>query len=294
MRKKRWVIKAGSQMVCQGGPILVRAWMQQVARLKDHNQEIIWVTSGAIATAKERQLSPKRGVADGALKKLLKNKKPLALPQKQALSAIGQPLIMDTYNAALNASGLQGAQVLLTAEDIANKHRRQNLQNTLNQLLAWNAVPVINENDAVSTDEIQFGDNDNLSALIAQLMGADYLVILTDVDGLYDRNPFTKTPFAKTKSRVNQQLPPPRLIKEVPSITPKILSMAPLGEKGSKGTGGMRSKLLAAKTALKKNPYLSSAPPIITWLVKGDRPLILEDIFYNRATGTRIRAARNK
>lgn len=146
---RRWVIKAGSKMVCEGGPLLLRAWMQQVAELrKKHNIEVIWVTSGAIAWAVDRTN--------------FKAKK-RSLPEKQALSAIGQPLIMDQYNLALQASDILGAQVLLTAGDMRDRTRRRNLQNTLNELLDWRVLPILNENDAVSTEEIQFGDNDSLA-----------------------------------------------------------------------------------------------------------------------------------
>src|ERR1700722_14053719 len=120
---RRWVIKAGSKMVCEGGLLLLRTWMQQVHALnKKHGIEVIWVTSGAIAWAVERT-------------EFRKQKR--TLPQKQALSAIGQPLIMDQYNLALQTTGLLGAQVLLTAGDMKDSNRRGNLQNTLRELLRW-------------------------------------------------------------------------------------------------------------------------------------------------------------
>ena len=123
---RRWVVKAGSKMVCDGGPLLMRAWMQQVAQLrKKYGIEVIWVTSGAIAWATTRTnfKKPKRN-----------------LPQKQALSAIGQPLVMDQYNLALQASGLLGSQVLLTAGDMKDAARKKNLQNTLNELLLFDKI----------------------------------------------------------------------------------------------------------------------------------------------------------
>ncbi|MGZ3722744.1 MAG: amino acid kinase family protein, partial [Bdellovibrionales bacterium] len=131
----------------------MRTWMQQVSTLhKKFGIEVIWVTSGAIAWAVERTdfRKPKR-----------------TLPQKQALSAIGQPLIMDQYNLELHATGLLGAQVLLTAGDMKDRVRGTNLKNTLNELLRWKMIPILNENDAVSTAEIQFGDNDSLASQVA-------------------------------------------------------------------------------------------------------------------------------
>src|SRR5690349_2082249 len=175
--RERWVIKAGSNMVCAGGPILLRAWMSQIAILrKQHKIEVIWVTSGAIASAVDRTAADERNRKQKQKKR--------SLPEKQALSAIGQPIVMDLYNLSLQAVGLLGAQILLTADDLANKKRRENFQNTLEQLLKWQVTPILNENDAVATEEIKFGDNDSLSAKVAATAGAERLIILTDVDGL--------------------------------------------------------------------------------------------------------------
>ncbi len=254
MKKKlrRWVIKAGSQMVCGGGPLLVRAWMAQVSQLRRaHNIEVIWVTSGAIASATERT-------------GLKRNKR--SLPEKQALSALGQPMVMDLYNLALNATGLVGAQVLLTAGDIKDPQRRKNLQNTLEKLLEWNTVPVLNENDAVATEEIQFGDNDSLSAKIAVMMKAERLVLLTDVDGLFDANP---------KTHRNAQL-----IPYLESISRKDLARTDRVAGSLRGTGGMYSKLTAANTALKNG--------IITHLVRGDWPQNLIRLAEGASLGTQI------
>jgi glutamate 5-kinase len=250
---KRWVVKAGSNMVVSGGPMLIRSWMQQVAVLrKTHGIEVIWVTSGAIASAVLRTGFQKGG----------------NLAKKQALSAIGQPLIIDLYNLGLQTSGLLGAQVLLTYDDLENAQRRSNLQNTLKQLLKWGVTPVLNENDAVATEEIRFGDNDSLSAKVAQVMDADRLVILTDVEGLFDSNP-KKNPRAK-------------LIPSLTRIEPKRLSQMDRAAGSDRGTGGMFSKLLAAD--------LASRAGIETWLVKGDAPSVLVDIAGNRKIGTRIGA----
>ncbi len=249
---RRWVVKAGSQMVCHGGALLMRAWMQQVVNLrKNHNVEVIWVTSGAIAWATDRTN--------------FKNSK-RTLPQKQALSAIGQPLVMDHYNLALHGSGLLGAQVLLTGGDMKDRTRRQNLQNTLTELLRWKVVPVINENDAVSTEEIQFGDNDSLSSQIAIMMKAERLVLLTDVDGLFDCDP---------KKHGNA-----RMIEYLSKVTAKDLKLANPKAVSQRGTGGMYSKLLAAKNASEKG--------IVTHLVRGDLTHQLLEIASGLPVGTQI------
>jgi glutamate 5-kinase len=255
MKMRRWVVKAGSQMVCGGGPLLIRTWMQQLAQLrKQHSIEVIWVTSGAIASAVERtDFKPGNGKAR-------------TLPEKQALSALGQPMVMDLYNLALNAAGLMGAQVLLTAGDLKDPERRRNLQNTLETLLKWRAVPILNENDAVATAEIQFGDNDSLSAKIAHVMKAEKLILLTDVDGLYDTDP---------KSNPRAELVPYRK-----SIRKAELEKVSKNSGSSRGTGGMYSKLLAAQTASRKG--------IITHLVRGDWPRNLLLVAEGQPLGTQI------
>ena len=249
---RRWVVKAGSVMVCEGGPLLMRAWMRQVAELrKKHNIEVIWVTSGAIGWAVQRTNFKS------------KNK---TLPQKQALSAIGQPLVMDLYNMALQANQLLGAQVLLTAGDMQDHVRRKNLQNTLNELLDWKVIPILNENDAVATEEIKFGDNDSLSSKIACMMKAERLVLMTDVDGLYSTDP--------------KKNPKALLIPYVKSISKKELSWADPRTVSSRGTGGMYSKLLAASSAKKEG--------ISTHLVRGDLPNNLLQLAEGQFIGTQI------
>jgi glutamate 5-kinase len=214
------------------------------------------VTSGAIATARDK------------LK--LKRRKGL-LTEKQALSAIGQPIVMDLYNIALHAEGLKGAQILLTYDDLANQKRRHNLKGTIETLLKWNIVPILNENDAVATEEIKFGDNDSLSARVAAHAKADCLVILTDVNGLYDSNP---------NENLNAEL-----IPVLEKINPKDLKRPGLKNKTSKGTGGMYSKLLAAKMATSKG--------IETFLVKGDALDVLLLLAKGDKIGTRIKAQKN-
>ncbi|MBC7691061.1 MAG: glutamate 5-kinase [Methylotenera sp.] len=257
---RRWVVKAGSNMVCSGGPILLRAWMQQVKTLrKEHDIEVIWVTSGAIASAVDR-------TGFGSKKRLL--------AEKQALSAIGQPLIMDLYNLSLQSVGLLGAQVLLTYDDLADPKRSENFKNTLEQLLQWQATPILNENDAVATEEIKFGDNDALSAKVARTMGAERLVILTDVDGLHDEDP-RRNSKAKLIHQLNG-IAPAQLAK----LRAEAESTKGNGGGTSRGTGGMYSKLSAAD--------LSTRAGVETWLVKGDVPSVLLQVAKDQAVGTQI------
>ena len=249
---KRWVVKAGSKMVLDGGPLLMRAWMQQVAALrKHHNIEVIWVTSGAIAWAAQKTdfKSTKR-----------------TLPQKQALSAIGQPLIMDQYNLALAATNLLGSQVLLTAADMVDKTRKKNLKNTLQQLLKWKVIPILNENDAVATEEIKFGDNDSLAAKVAIMMKAEKLILMTDVDGLFDSDPN-----ANSKAI---------LIPYRKKLVAADLRLANPNAKSKVGTGGMYSKLLAAQKA--------NQAKVVTYFVRGDWPQNLVQLAEDRPVGTQI------
>lgn len=249
---RRWVIKAGSRMVCEGGPLLMRTWMQQVEQLRKKNQvEVIWITSGAIAFAAQKTSF---------------NKSKRSLPEKQALSAIGQPLVMDQYNLALQANGLSGSQVLLTAGDMKDKVRRKNLQSTLNQLLKWKVIPILNENDAVATEEIKFGDNDSLAAQVAIMMNAERLILLTDVDGLYDSDP------NKNKNA--------SLISYREKIGAVEIKMAQGKSVSKYGTGGMYSKLLAADKANREG--------IVTHLVRGDWPKNLLQIADGKPVGTQI------
>lgn len=262
-KKERWVVKAGSNMICSGGPMLIRAWMQQVAHLRKRSQiEVIWVTSGAIATAVDFLNEP------------MKAKR--SVTQKQALAAIGQPLVLDLYTMGLRAQGLGAAQVLLTYEDLADGTRRENFQNTIEQLLEWKITPVLNENDAVATQEIRFGDNDSLSARVARAVGADRLVILTDVEGLYDSDP-RKNPAA-------------RLVPELRSVTAgqvRKLAKESKGKGGTaRGTGGMLSKLMAAK--------LASDAGVRTHLVKGDESNVLVELATGANVGTTIHSRKKR
>lgn len=230
----------------------MRSWMQQVLKLRrDFGIEIIWVTSGAIASAIERtSMRERKGT----------------LAEKQALSAIGQPLLMDLYNLSLQSVGLLGAQVLLTYGDLVNRARLGNFKNTIEMLLKWKIVPILNENDAVATEEIKFGDNDSLSAMVAVAIGADRLVIMTDVEGLFDSDPKKNTDA--------------RRVSNLTGVPKKVLRQVQRSPGSRHGTGGMYSKLRAASLATRNK--------IETWLVKGDDPSVLLKIAENADVGTRI------
>jgi glutamate 5-kinase len=252
---ERWIIKAGSNIISSGGPMLIRAWMQQVAHLRKRRQiEVVWVTSGAISTAVD------------FLGEAPKKKRSIA--EKQALAAIGQPLVLDLYTMGLRAQGLGAAQVLLTYEDLSDSTRRENFQNTIEQLLKWKITPVLNENDAVATQEIRFGDNDLLSARVARVIRADRLIILTDVEGLFDSDP-RKNPAA-------------RLVPELTGVAPSAIRRLQKESKGqagtSHGTGGMLSKLMAAKFA--------SDQGVRTHLVRGDEQNVLLGLAAGHRIGT--------
>jgi len=223
---KRIVIKIGSSLII-GEDGLVRAeWLKTLAQdiydLKKSGKEIIVVTSGAIGLGR-------MVLGYGA--------RALELPEKQAAAACGQsPLITQWENALYsNDRFLHAAQILLTADDNVNPRRRENAHNTLNTLLKNpRIVPVINENDTVATAEIRFGDNDSLAAMVAEMTGADLLILFSDIKGLYNKNPRTNS------DAILQQ--------EIPEITPEIEAMA--GGAGSAvGTGGMITKISAAKIA---------------------------------------------
>lgn len=254
-KKEIWVVKIGSQLLVDEGPLLIRALVKDIASLKrKHHIDVVWVTSGAIATARSQ---------------LEKNWK--TLPEKQALSAIGQPLLMELYNTAFAFNGLRAAQVLLTASDLKRGNSRKNLYNTIRQLLAWDVVPILNENDAVATEEIQFGDNDHLSALVAGEIKAQRLVILTNVEGLYDRDP---------------RDPNAQLTHQLEKISSPLLAKLKKATGSKLGRGGIFSKILAAQEAGKN--------AISTSIVKGSRPHVLLELASGQKVGTLIKAPSKK
>ena len=220
---KRIVVKVGTSTLTYNNGNLnlyrIEHLIREIADLHNAGKEIIFVTSGAIAA----------GVGKMGL-----NKKPETIPENQALAAIGQGVLMHIYEKFFAEYGLTMGQILLTKNSTIDEHARENSKNSLTALLKMGVVPVINENDAVAVDEIKIGDNDNLSAIVATLIDAEILIILTDIDGLYNGNP-------KIDSAAE-------LIHEVPKINSEIEKMA--GGAGTKlGTGGMFTKIQAAKLA---------------------------------------------
>ena len=219
---RRVVLKIGSSSLnhLQGGldDQAIAEIVAVIATLKQKGVECILVTSGAVAA----------GMGQLGL-----HVRPRDLPGKQAVAAVGQGVLIERYARNLERYGIVGAQILLSRIDLAEASRYRNAQNTLEKLLRLQVVPIINENDTVAVDELCFGDNDTLSALVAGLVGADLLVILTDVDGLYSTNP-KKNPLAQ-------------LIKEVSEVS--AVEWMASGEGTTMGTGGMVTKLRAAKIA---------------------------------------------
>lgn len=218
---KRIVLKVGSSTLTYPTGRLNLFQLEQLVRvladLKNQGLEIILVTSGAVAAG---------------MGKMGFGEKPKNIPEKQALAAIGQGVLMHLYEKIFSEYGKTVAQVLLTREDLTNRDRFLNARNTLLTLLRLGVLPIINENDTVAYEEIKFGDNDTLAALVAGLVDADLLVVLSDIDGLYTADPHRNATA--------------QLIKVVEEITPELMELA--GGTGTKlGSGGMVTKLQAAK-----------------------------------------------
>jgi glutamate 5-kinase len=251
--KRRIVIKVGSAVLASSESGLDQARIERLASeisaLLEQGREVILVSSGAIAA--------------GLAKLGLTKKKGIPLSVKQAAAAIGQSSLMWMYEKTFGAYGRKVAQVLLTREDLSNRTRFLNARNTLRTLLDYGVVPVINENDTVSVDEIKFGDNDNLSGMVVHLADADLLVILSDIDGLYTADPKLD--------------PSAELVPVVEKITAELERGA--GDAQTPvGTGGMRSKIMTAK---KVGAY--GAPMVI---VNGKKPGILQALFDGKEVGT--------
>ncbi len=220
---RRWVVKIGSSLLTNDGKGLnhpaIAAWVAQLSELHRQGLELILVSSGAVAAGMER---------------LGWQTRPRALAELQAAASIGQAALVQVYQGYLQTGGMIGAQVLLTHEDLRDRQRYLSARATLRTLLEMGTLPIINENDAVASAELRFGDNDTLAAMVSNLLDADLLIILTDQAGLYEADP--------------RQHPEAQLLHEVRAGDPQLLAMA--GGAGSKvGTGGMRSKVMAASRA---------------------------------------------
>ncbi len=221
------VVKVGSSLLVDELGSIRRPWLESlindVVECWKRGQQVLLVSSGAIALGR-RHLHLKSGT--------------LHLEEKQAAASVGQIKLAHAYQEMLASHGITGAQVLLTLEDSKDEERYRNAKNTFETLLKLRAIPVINENDTVATAEIRFGDNDRLAALVAKMVNADTLILLSDIEGFYTANP--------------QLDPLATLIPEVKQLTPEILAMA--GDSATQfGSGGMISKLTAAQMALESN-----------------------------------------
>lgn len=246
------VVKIGSSSITYNNGKLNYASLERLCRvltdLRNQGRQVILVTSGAVAAGTGR---------------LGLEGPPESLAAKQALAAIGQGILMGTYEKLMSEYGQTVGQVLLTREDMLDEVRKTNSLNTLQRLLDWGAIPVVNENDTVAVEEIKFGDNDTLSAMVAALVGADLLVILTDIEGLYTADP-----------RID---PKARLLPLVTEITPEVERLAD-GAGSARGTGGMITKLAAARIAGE------AGIPLV--IARGDDLTVLRKILEGLEIGT--------
>jgi glutamate 5-kinase len=253
---KRLVIKVGSSLVTNDGrgldTVAIALWAQQIAALRAQGKELVLVSSGAIAEGMQR---------------LGWSKRPHAIHELQAAAAVGQMGLVQVYETCFRRHGLETAQVLLTHDDLADRKRYLNARSTLITLLGLSVIPIINENDTVVTDEIKFGDNDTLGALVSNLIEADALIILTDQPGLYTADP--------------RREPGATLVREASAGDEKIERMAG-GSGGGLGKGGMLTKVLAARRAAKSGAH--------TVIASGREPEVLLRLAAGEQIGTQLLA----
>ena len=253
---KRLIVKVGSSLVTNDGKgldhVAIAKWAEQIAHLRTMGKEVVLVSSGAIAEGMQR---------------LGFEKRPTGIHELQACAAVGQMGLAQIYETSFRAHQLGTAQVLLTHADLADRERYLNARSTLFTLLKFGVIPIINENDTVVTDEIKFGDNDTLGALVANLIEGDALIILTDQRGLYTADP--------------RRDPQARFVDEATAGDPALEAMA--GGAGSGiGRGGMLTKILAAKRAA-----TSGAHTVIAW---GREERVLSRLAAGEAIGTQLTA----
>lgn len=252
---KRWVVKIGSSLVTNDGEGLdlaaIDSWCEQCASLRDQGIEVVLVCSGAVAEGVVRLGLPCR---------------PSSLAQLQAAAAVGQMGVVRAWEHGFAQHNIRTAQVLLTHDDLAHRSRYLNARNTLQTLLSFGVIAVINENDTVAIDEISLGDNDTLGALVANIVDAELLLILTDQDGLFNSDP-----------RSNPQA---KLISQASSDNPEVLEVA--GGGGELGRGGMRTKILAAQ--------LASHSGCLTAICNGRLPRVMERLRAGEDVGTVLTA----
>lgn len=256
-QSKRWVVKIGSSLITNDGQGLnlsaIKAWMREFAELRKQGYELILVSSGAVAEGMAR---------------LGWTQRPRTLHELQAAAAIGQMGLVQAYEKYLQEHDLHSAQVLLTHEDLRDRQRYINARSTLTTLLELGVIPVVNENDTVATDEIRFGDNDNLAALVANLISADQLIILTDQAGIFDKNP--------------NEFKDAKLIESC-STNDRILDIVAGPSHHSLGRGGMLTKVSAARRAERSGTS--------TIILSGKQTDALLSVAAGSYTGTTIQPA---
>ncbi len=252
----RWVVKIGSSSLTRGSNSqgldvgLIDTWTEQIARLVESGSEVVLVSSGAIA--------------EGCFR-LGFSGIPTSMHELQAAAAVGQMGLIQAYERSFQRFGLGTALILLTHEDLSDRTRYLNARSTLRALLRLGVVPVINENDTVVTDEIRFGDNDTLGALVSNLIEADTLVLLTDQEGMHDKDP--------------RKFPDAKLIQNAEASDPSLDAMAGR-DTGAFGSGGMFTKLAAARTAARSGA--------VTIIADSSHPDVLIQISKGIAVGTRL------
>ena len=257
-KARRWVIKIGSSLLTDNGRGLdhaaISAWVDQMTALRRQGSEVVLVSSGAVAEGMNR---------------LGWTQRPHQLVAQQAAAAVGQMGLVQAYESNFKEHGLHTAQVLLTHDDLTNRTRYLNARSTLSKLLELGVVPVVNENDTVACDELRFGDNDTLAALVANLVEADLLVILTDQPGVFDCDP---------RNNPNAQL-----IGEADAGDPRLSEVASESSSSGLGRGGMATKVRAAELAARSGTF--------TWIVSGGEPRVLEKLADGESLGTLVRPA---
>lgn len=259
--KKRIVIKIGSSSLThlrtgELNLLKIERLVRIICDLKGEGKDVVLVSSGAIAAGRQALGGQKRSET---------------ISEKQAYAAVGQARLMMVYQKLFSEYNCVAAQVLLTKNTMTNDASRYNAQNTFEELLNMGAVPIVNENDTVSTHEIRFGDNDRLSAIVAALIGADLLILLSDIDGLYSDDPRTN--------------PEARFISLVREITPELITMGKDTAGSDVGTGGMSAKLAAARIAT------DSGSDMI--IANGDDVRIVHDLMAGAEKGTLFLAHEN-
>ncbi len=254
-KTRRWVVKIGSALLTNNGAGLDRdaisGWVAQMNTLREQGHELVLVSSGAVAEGMNR---------------LGWTQRPHQLVAQQAAAAIGQMGLVQTWESHFQTHGLHTAQVLLTHDDLVNRTRYLNARSTLHKLLELGAVPVVNENDTVACDELRFGDNDTLAALVANLVEADLLVILTDKAGVYDSDPVQNSGA--------------QLIDEAQAGDVALKDAAGSGSSSGLGRGGMATKVAAAELAARSGAA--------TWIASGREARVLEQMSAGTELGTLV------